>query len=191
MMSLGPLVEGYTLLVSRKHISCCGEVDNEWLEEFQQLREVVSAAQVQAYGRSVAYEHGRTGSCLHLSEAHCYHAHLHFVPIDFDIAAAVASDYSVRRYSTWDGFLEAYRARPGPYLLSQDQDALAVAFISDRVPRQYLRSLVAGHLGTPEFADWMAFPRRDVVRNGRVRLGPIIQALARQRPVSGKGSDAQ
>src|SRR5947209_11607089 len=97
MMSLGPLVEGYTLLVSRKHISCCAEIADANLQEFNAWEGIVKEAQNKAYGQSVVYEHGRTGSCLHLSEAHCYHAHLHMVPTGFSLAFSTAMSSPVRR----------------------------------------------------------------------------------------------
>jgi diadenosine tetraphosphate (Ap4A) HIT family hydrolase len=185
MLSLGPLVEGYALIVTRAHISCCGEIDSPLMGEFRQLQAIVSAAQEQLYGgSSLRYEHGRTGSCLHLSEAHCYHAHFHLVPTDCDMASRVAARYPVERFPSWPDFVATYQTKRTPYLLTQDDGALVVAFVAERVPRQYLRSLVAECIGAPELADWMAFPGYDVVRRGRLRLGPVIEEQARAKGIS-------
>ena len=34
MLSLGPIVEGYTLLVTKQHVGCCADIPDALMEEF-------------------------------------------------------------------------------------------------------------------------------------------------------------
>src|SRR5687767_6720535 len=81
MLSLGPIVEGYTLLVSKQHIDSCANVPYELLSEFDMLYHKTKNILATEFGSCIAYEHGRAGTCMIPMEnsKHCFHAHMHFV----------------------------------------------------------------------------------------------------------------
>ena len=51
-MGLGPLAEGYALILSRLHYSCCAEVPESQAVEFENLVRIVRQAQINLYGAS-------------------------------------------------------------------------------------------------------------------------------------------
>jgi hypothetical protein len=63
-MGLGPLTEGYALILSKSHYSCCADLPPALADEFEGLIRLARAAQINLYGRSVFFEHGRSGACL-------------------------------------------------------------------------------------------------------------------------------
>ena len=44
MASLGPIVEGYLLIVSKKHIPACANIPNEIFQEYLDLKEKVKVS---------------------------------------------------------------------------------------------------------------------------------------------------
>lgn len=172
---LGPLWEGYALVLSRTHVSCCAALDDALLPQFLDVVALVQDAQRALYGGSTFFEHGRSGSCV--PEGHgedlCFHAHLHLAPVDVDLAGLVARDHPTTAYDGWPGVLAAYRAAGEPYVLAQRLPpgaGIDVAHAPRALPKRYLRTVLATQLGEPHLADWAAFPSYDVVEAGVRRL---------------------
>jgi diadenosine tetraphosphate (Ap4A) HIT family hydrolase len=176
-LSLGPIVEGYTLIVSLDHISCCAEIPEQSVDEFDALVRAVSKAQRSVYGKSVFYEHGRTGSCAAdpSGEPHCYHAHLHMVPTAIPVAEHVNRELALTRFDNWDDVRSEYSDRRKPYILVQDGSDIGVSFDPKALRRQFLRSIVANATGMPELSDWMAFPGSARIATGFEKLAAAIR----------------
>src|ERR1041385_1989822 len=87
--SLGALIEGWVLIVPKKHYVCMGAVPSALGGEMEDLKRLVSSRLLHTYGSVCAFEHGP--SCEKRSVG-CGvdHAHLHLVPTEFDLADAVA-----------------------------------------------------------------------------------------------------
>jgi diadenosine tetraphosphate (Ap4A) HIT family hydrolase len=182
MLSLGPMVEGYALVIARHHVECCAAIPSSQLDEFTTVVCAVQHAQHLVYGSSRYYEHGRTGSCLPNAEGerHCHHAHLHCVPLPLDVFSAVARDYPIVGLPSWEAVLGKYKAAPEPYLLVEKEALPAMAVVPQKIPRQYLRTVVAKAIGEPHLADWAAFQGWDLIKAARVRLAPVLQQVARE-----------
>lgn len=176
LMSLGPIVEGYALIVSRLHYSCAAEIPASQLEEFMQLVDLVQRAQRSVYGLSTIYEHGRSGACLAEGEGedHCYHAHVHLVPIDHKVRSRVKQDYPVIEVGDWAELLAYYEETGKPYLMIKDDAGVGVIEDPQDLPRHYLRSVAAELVGEPHMGDWMAFPSYDVIAAGVDKLRPAL-----------------
>lgn len=177
MLSLGPLVEGYTLILSREHVDCCAAITPPAMTEFTRLERAVVEAQIRVYGKHLRYEHGRAGACLPTAEGerHCHHAHLHCVPIALDLKTTIGASFPIRRLKGWPEVAAYYASSGTPYLLVSEEKGFAYFEAEGRVPRQYLRRLVAAGLGKPQLADWVAFPGYDLIAKGKERLAPIIR----------------
>lgn len=171
-MGLGPLVEGYALILARKHISCFAELDGTLLREFLDLLTLVQQAQCRIYRHSLYFEHGRSGACLPEGQGEdlCYHAHFHLIPSDVPLAELVSKDFELSRFNDWYALATRYREDPVPYILVQHGGQIAVAWTPDKLPKRYLRTTLASALGEPVLADWVAFPSYSLVRAGRDRL---------------------
>ena len=176
LLSLGPIVEGYALVVTLDHIDCCAAIPSENLEEFELLVKAVQRAQRLVYGASIGYEHGRTGGCAQdaRGEPHCHHAHFHCVPLGIDLTRVIGAEFSGQNLASWSQVQELYQISLDPYLLFWGNDAFCYFSAPSGVRRQYLRHLAADSVGTPELADWVAFQGREKIADAKTRLVPVI-----------------
>jgi hypothetical protein len=171
-MGLGPISVGYCILITKWHESCYATLPAEHHAEFQCIINTVQVSQRQVFGSSIFFEHGRNGGCLpDTCDDLCYHAHLHLLPADIDLAAAVRDDFSAEALLGWRDLARTTRAGAVPYLLIQDNDVLACVLDPQGLPGRYLRTKVAEKiLGDPLYADWQALPSYDMVREGQAAL---------------------
>lgn len=183
-MGLGPLAEGYALILSKSHYSCCAELPESQGAEFSALVRLVREAQLSLYGESLMFEHGRSGACLPPGNGEdlCYHAHLHFLPCAVKLADSIAGDFATLTLDDWAAVRGRYALTGRPYLLAESEDRIAYAETPDKIRSRYLRRIIAARLGKPELEDWVAFPSYDVVRAGRDKL-----ALEMDRASKGSG----
>ncbi|MGH3278332.1 MAG: HIT family protein [Trebonia sp.] len=186
-MGLGPLAEGYVLILSKSHYSCCAELPESQSAEFSDLVRLVREAQVGLYGMSLMFEHGRSGACLPPGNGEdlCYHAHLHFLPCTVNLADSIAYDFATLTLDDWAAVRSRYAISGRPYLLAEMGNRIAYAETPDKIRSRYLRRIIATGLGKPELEDWVAFPSYDVVKAGRDKL-----ALEMGRVSKGSGRHA-
>lgn len=154
MVSLGPIVEGYLLIVTKNHIGACMNIPKGLLPEFLLVKEKVKSILTYVYGGCVFYEHGKVGSSLLIDgHIHCFHAHLHCFPLHDNLHSDVSMDYAPQIY---ESFEDAYMKNKGldKYLLVED-DHLYVYQPSVKPRSQYLRYKLACHVGYPERWDWI------------------------------------
>lgn len=184
LMSLGPIVEGYALIVTREHFSCTAEIPAAHLEEFTRLVDLVQRTQRSIYGLSTIYEHGRSGACLPEGEGedHCFHSHAHLVPIKHEIRARVMRDYPVVDLGDWRDLLAYYESTGNPYLMIKDDAGVAIIEDPQDLPRHYLRSVAAELTGESHLGDWVAFPSHEIIKAGADKLR---SALAEEAALDG------
>jgi len=178
-MGLGPLAEGHILVLSKTHYSCCAELPSSHAAEWEYLVSKVKAAQVNVYGESLMFEHGRSGACVlpgH-GDDHCYHAHLHLLPVDLNLADSIASDFPVITFDNWSEVRDRYTRTRRPYLLAASGDQIVYAETPDKIRSRYLRRIAAAALGRPELEDWVAFPGYMTVKAGLARLSPEMKRI--------------
>lgn len=175
MLSLGPIVEGYLLLVSKQHIECCAGISEENAVEFDTLYNWIKELLKETYGQSIAYEHGRAGSCLVASSSkHCYHAHMHFVPVHFEMNNVVSAKYNGTALDDLTDFRKTYHAGHKSYLLVDDGQ-IKMYQPSGEVQRQYLRSVTADHMQNSSSWDWFTYQNWPLINSGLERLKPIFE----------------
>jgi diadenosine tetraphosphate (Ap4A) HIT family hydrolase len=181
-MGLGPLAEGYALILSKFHYSCCAELPAALADEFEGLVRLVRAAHINLYGQSTFFEHGRSGACLPPGNGEdlCYHAHLHLLPAGVNLADAISGDFGARICTDWDSVRSLYTLTGRPYLLAEHSTGIAYAEVPDTIRSRYLRRAAAAALGTPELEDWVAFPSYSMVRAGRDQMAPEFIRIAHE-----------
>lgn len=173
MLSLGPIVEGYTLLVSKKHIGCCADIQDELYNEYIFLYQKIKSILKSTYGNVICYEHGRSGSCLIPIEGskHCFHAHMHFIPVDTKLNELVSFDFKnsvllkdlsqLRKYF----LLNASR-----YLFVEDEESMKIYPNIEKIRRQYLRFKTAKAINKEELYDWVKYQGWDEIYNAKMKL---------------------
>jgi diadenosine tetraphosphate (Ap4A) HIT family hydrolase len=87
--SLGALVEGWILVVPKRHAIAIGALADPLVSELQEVKTRVASALGAHYRSNIcAFEHGPSQAGCSLG-CGVDHAHLHLVPIEFDLQAAV------------------------------------------------------------------------------------------------------
>lgn len=87
--SLGALVEGWVLLVPKQHFLSMGALPDSLIPEMQDLKRSVCAFLQDTYGTASAFEHG-PGQKERKVGCGVDHAHLHILPVNFDLSVAVS-----------------------------------------------------------------------------------------------------
>lgn len=154
MPTLGQIVEGYSLIIPKKHVLCYGLLSDKMLDEYLELKERVDKATTAAYQKPMYFEHGIVGQTLP-------HAHIHCVPTDRDLLPALMlRNYSIkakRRIDSEKDLRQVVRDF-GPYYF-YDYNGIKMAFDVNS-HEMALRIAVANALGMPELADWNSVNRQ-------------------------------
>jgi len=87
MASIGPMVEGFLLLCSKKHYSSCANLPKDSYTEFDSLKKEIRNIFTKIYGGYTFFEHGKIKGCCSQNgdSAHCFHAHLQALPTRVNI----------------------------------------------------------------------------------------------------------
>jgi diadenosine tetraphosphate (Ap4A) HIT family hydrolase len=172
LVSLGALVEGWVLLVPNEHFLSMGAVPARLIPELQALKKRVSECLESVYGPVCAFEHG-PGQERRNVGCGVDHAHLHMVPIAFDLATAAApylpqnsrwerADQAQCQAAALDGQDYIYLEQPinrGRILRHQD------------IGSQILRRAIATHIGVSDDFNWRTHPQTENVNRTIRALG--------------------
>jgi diadenosine tetraphosphate (Ap4A) HIT family hydrolase len=161
--SVGSLVEGWLIVVPKKHCLALASLGDADHGELTKLVSTLDSTLSAAYGLPVhTFEHGPAvpGTSIGCSVDH---AHLHVVPLGFDLATA-ARAFDPHR--TWfeAGDLSTLRGRHlagTPYLWVRSPTGGTWTTFGGGIPSQFFRRLIARELdlGEPE---WRREPRREI-----------------------------
>jgi ATP adenylyltransferase len=158
--SVGSLVEGWLLIVPRDHHISMGALPDLLADEMRSLKHRLASRLRLLYGELCAFEHGparlerRVGCGVD-------HAHLHIVPVAFDLADAAApflpSDVSWAQ-GGWDQCRAAYLSGKDYLYLEQPIGVGRIA-VHDSFGSQVFRKAIAAKIGVPEQFNWREYPQ--------------------------------
>lgn len=179
MLSLGPISEGYLLLVSKSHLNCCASFDISINAEFDYLHNEIKRVLKIVYGNCIVFEHGRAGSCLQLLDGskHCYHAHMHYIPVNVPLNEIVSRDFDEVTFNNLKEFREWYTQNPSAYLFVEDQNQMCCYPVVDKIRRQYLRYKTAKAIQKEELWNWIEYQGWDLIKSGKEKLQPYFETL--------------
>ena len=90
LLGLGPIVEGYAILVAKEHVRSMFDLPEELRAAYETEKRRLKKIITSVYGPPIITEHGRVLACtVEDEEAHdllCYHAHQLFFPVDIDLS---------------------------------------------------------------------------------------------------------
>jgi hypothetical protein len=194
LLGLGPIVEGYVLLVAKKHFRSMFDlpeaIRDSYIQEKARLKQLIN----NTYGPAIVTEHGRVQACaVEDEEAHdllCYHAHQLFFPVQADLS-------NFAREGRFEKIFEGASLFDMPSSLLQEQDEyllfeesngqVHIHKVIGKCPRQFMRYLVAERAGKPELASWQRHPGRDLIAKALVKyqekLGVASTESQRLQPV--------
>jgi diadenosine tetraphosphate (Ap4A) HIT family hydrolase len=163
--TIGAIVEGWVLLVPKKHYLCIGALKNELLLELEELKSLVSEILQDCYGAITVFEHG-PASTGHPVGCGIDHAHLHMVPTKCDLIKGVRE--------VFPHSLQWIEARGIKDTVTYYEKGLSYLYIEQPIGKAYLashlslvsqlfRRVIAVSVGHPERYDWNIFKEQHIV----------------------------
>lgn len=170
LASIGALVEGWSLIVPRKH--CLSLRNHYGTTEFSSfVRSIVQKVE-RRYGPVVIFEHG-ANHCGSLTSCGTDHAHLHVVPQQFPLTTLLDEN----GISSWQQIQASdinSLASNGEYLFfsanSDADDPLGFFKKLDQPSSQFFRKAIASLIGKTEVADYKTHPFLEASTKTRERL---------------------
>jgi diadenosine tetraphosphate (Ap4A) HIT family hydrolase len=163
--SLGALVEGWLLIVSKNHYISMGALPPRLRGEVDELERRVSSLLESQYEKPVSvFEHGPSAP-KHGTGCGVDHAHLHLLPLDCDLLS-LAEPFIPKstewKNSGWEERSDAYRVGLDYlYLKTDERDGLLA--VSEDFGSQVFRKAISSYLGVPEEYSWREHPRISTV----------------------------
>ena len=150
--TIGQIVEGYLLILPKRHYLSFGHIPVTNLDELTSLKEETRQTLQSIFGTPVFFEHGpvsensRGGCCVD-------HAHIHAVPAHVCLLDELSTNFQGNQIDNMLSLAQQVQRRI-PYLFYQGGDGQMFLFDAPSVPSQYLRKLLATQLGLKERWDW-------------------------------------
>lgn len=164
MANTGHFTPGSLLIIPKKHIMSCAELNKDQLTELLGVIDDCKYLLREIYGMdTLLWENGSGCGGHGKDKSSIVHAHIHMNPCDMDILTVSASKGITPKKIPYDD-LPKYQEES--YLLIQDYD-LQWYIVSNPnlyIPRQYVRQLVAEHIGLPgDLWNWRKYMFLDEV----------------------------
>ncbi len=156
LAAIGAFSPGYMMIVTKGHLASMASIPDSWCDEFLEFRAGIAEVLHGLYGPVSIFEHANqqvaisSGSCID-------HAHIHLCPTVPGLADRFASAFAV---ITADNFLAAReKLKDRSYVyLEELGDAPRVAILTNPIPSQTIRRLIAADRGIPDEWDWAVSP---------------------------------
>ncbi len=154
---VGALVQGYTLIVARKHYRTMASVGAPELAEFLDFVAHISDELRKLYGPLLLFEHG--SATPQVSKGTCIeHAHWQILPLPTTIWTRLESDRMLIEVRDFRDVACQLGWRQS-YLYIQDSEGICKLLVQNSpIPSQLLRREIADALGRPQEWDWALFP---------------------------------
>lgn len=177
VLGIGPVGEGFTLIAAREHLPSMLDLSQSHVRELNDFTNLVRERLGKIYGDTVLAEHGRVAACVEpmtrAHEPHCLHAHrLVFPNIRQLELSEAAPGMEIQRYNDFE-LAHDYYNDCGQYLYVEDDRGVQIGRIEGRLPRQFLRAIIALKRGCPELADWRRRPGFHEVEAARRALAVV------------------
>jgi diadenosine tetraphosphate (Ap4A) HIT family hydrolase len=174
---LGQLLEGYLLILPKKHYLSLATMPLDFFPEFNRVINITTGVLEKVYGKEyILFEHGplspkiRGGSCSD-------HAHLHIFPlrqiskIDFLIGEETKDE------STFPEEAVRILDEGSPYLFISDYKKREKVTKAENLPSQYMRREIAKSIGRPDEWDWQVFIGKSELLNCILQLKPFFDQV--------------
>ncbi len=152
---VGAFVEGYSLIISNKHILNTGAFNAEVINELETFISKIKMALNRIYKRNcIIFEHGSMGNLNHAGSC-VEHHHIHVFPVDFSYAPKVLLD-NFEYYGPINSMqdLRKLNVEQIPYIYYVTSEGTQYVFKVGILPRQYMRQVVAAECGFSQDWDW-------------------------------------
>ncbi|OQW38221.1 MAG: hypothetical protein A4E20_17150 [Nitrospira sp. SG-bin2] len=156
--SLGSLVEGWLLLVSKTHLISYGAMPDAQIEEMNEFKDFLCSILKQCYGPVTAFEHGPSMASRSVG-CGVDHAHLHLVPLAFDLEAEVSPFLPANSRWIEAGIKECQDAhgRGEDYLYLEQPIGIGRIVTHDALGSQLFRRAIAMRIGVRDQYNWREY----------------------------------
>lgn len=176
MLSLGPIVEGYMLIITKKHIPLFQSLPEHLVAEFLAIKRAVRKIFSEEYGGCVFFEHNLSSTSITKRDTpHDYHAHLHCVPTDVDILEDIGEVLTPIHVDNWYSLGDHARRFSESIYYENNSGDMYIFSVNKLVRKQFLRYLLAEKLGVPERADWNIYLGWDDIFTAKKKLTPLFE----------------
>lgn len=171
---IGPIVEGYTLIVSKRHVPAMRDLPQSELNELNDLVDAVRDAIKEVYGESIVFEHGEdtfvnnAGACID-------HAHLHIVPLNPKLSLDL-SDIQFTKMENSESWKQL--CKTGGYLYYKNQRNEAFYAQVNQCKQQYIRRKLTKTINLRLPWNWRDFIRFADVLQTRALIDDCINKLS-------------
>lgn len=150
--TVGSLIEGYVLIVTKNHINSLSELTSEQKFEYENLVNKILKIFQKLYGKTpILFEHGTPNIQNSMSATSIIHAHSHIVNFKFKNEAEIIQKYN---FTPVKNFNEVKREN---YIYFQNgDDSKYVSYSFDSVS-QLMRILIANEIDKGEQYNWRKF----------------------------------
>jgi ATP adenylyltransferase len=193
--SKGAMIEGWLLIISKRHYLSVGAMPYLVRKELEYLSKDLCHVLSNLYCRPSIFEHGPslTGSYVGCG---IDQAHLHIVPINFDLTLAIESlsaqhglNWNCNVGNTYEGLSLASSSKK-PYLYYCDWRGNSQYCTSENIPSQFFRKAIASHIGAPNIYDYKKFVFERNVYNTIASLQSSIEGYPRKSSINTRISHA-
>ena len=157
MPDLGSIIEGYLLIITKKHLNSMAELDMEQLHELDILINILSKLAKKIYGTEpVLFEHGSPPSEVVVNaQSSICHAHMHLVPMKFVNSDKIRKEAGMYLFN---GISCLNEFRGTSYVYYKTQKKKDYITVNQNLPRQYMRRKLAIEANISEKWNWREYP---------------------------------
>lgn len=139
---LGAIIEGYLLVITKKHLNSMAELSTECLHELHFLLNLLCGVTEKIYGVwPILFEHGSAPpETKKISQSSIYHAHMHLVPYIFKNPDIVIKEAEM---CLFDGIEYLNNYSGSSYVYFRTQKSKEYITVNRSLPSQYMRQKLA------------------------------------------------
>jgi ATP adenylyltransferase len=176
--SLGALVEGWLLILPKRHVISMGALPIHLREEAEELERSTRTLLKARYGRRiVAFEHGPSAA-KHGTGCGVDHAHLHVLPLNCDLLSYtrpfIPTDLEWEPCG-WAERSDAY-SKGLDYLYLGQEGPRGLLAVSTDFGSQVFRKAIASYLGIVDQFSWRTYPQLETVAKTMQAISAALSA---------------
>jgi ATP adenylyltransferase len=174
--TVGSMVEGWVLIISKRHVPAMGALNTDELEELKELTNKVRHIIKETYGSVVVFEHGPYCDGTNFG-CGIDHAHFHVVPIPFSLRDHILEEtnYLMKYDKITDiNDLRTMHLNSKSYIyLSDNEYNNDILFHSFEIPSQFIRRIIAKLIGIPDLYDY----KQNIFADNAIRTSTKLKEI--------------
>ncbi|HEG43312.1 MAG TPA: hypothetical protein ENH94_04600 [Phycisphaerales bacterium] len=148
--TLGAIVEGWLLIVSKDHYLCMGALPKSLWPELLDLKSFFSNLLTEIYGPITMFEHGPHSEKLDIG-CGIDHAHLHLVPLKFSLLSRATDSAEISgpiwyKLHSLEQTAKFYNDRKSFIFIEEPNCSISCCTLNS-APCQFIRKLIAREIG--------------------------------------------